>query len=338
MPKRWRAHSAARSSTRRLLAFARRQPLRPQQADANALVENIARLLSRMLGENIELRMRLGARLPPVLVDPAQLEAALTNLATNARDAMPHGGRLDIVTRTTRLDASYSAQHPEVRPGEYVLIEVSDTGTGIPKDVLGRIFEPFFTTKEMGRGSGLGLAMVFGFMKQSGGHVAVYTEAGRGTTFRLYLPPDRSAAAVPAEPDDARPVVGGKETILVVEDNASLRRAAVQQLMMLGYNALEADGAQAALDVLQTKQSIDLLFTDVVMPGSMDGIDLAEHAAALRPDMRILLTSGFPDVRGAEQRLNAGKFHLLGKPYRHEELARMLRERLDEPAAALSDV
>jgi PAS domain S-box-containing protein len=324
--------------TRRLLAFARRQPLRPQQVDANALVENIARLLSRTLGENIELRLRLGSQLPAIQVDPAQLEAALTNLATNARDAMPHGGRLDIVTRTTRIDAACATQHPEVRPGEYVLIEVSDTGTGIPTDVLGRIFEPFFTTKEMGRGSGLGLAMVFGFMKQSGGHVTVYTEPGRGSTFRLYLPPDRSTATKRHEPAEDAPMVGGYETVLVVEDNPALRRAAVQQLTVLGYRVYEADGARAALDLLETNEPVDLLFSDVVMPGGMDGIDLAEHACELRPALKVLLTSGFPDVRGAEQRINARKFHLLGKPYRQDELARMLRERLDEPATVLSDV
>jgi CheY-like chemotaxis protein len=271
------------------------------------------------------------------MIDPTQLEAALTNLATNARDAMPQGGRLDITTNMAWLDATYAAQHPEVRVGDYVLIEVSDSGTGIAPDVLGRIFEPFFTTKELGRGSGLGLSMVFGFMKQSGGHVAVYTEPGQGSTFRLYLPPDRSGVAARPEPTEINAIVGGNETILVVEDNASLRRAAVQQLAVLGYQVREADNAAAALHILHSEEHVDLLFTDVVMPGGMDGIELAQRAARLRPDIRILVTSGFPDVRCAERQKLASRFPLLGKPYRQEELARALRERLDEPAAVLAD-
>ena len=320
--------------TRRLLAFARRQSLHPQQTDVNALVEGLTRQLGRILGENIELRLRLGAVLPTILVDPAQLESALTNLATNARDAMPHGGRFDIATRTAQLDAAYTAQHPEVRPGDYVLIEVSDTGTGIPKDLLGRIFEPFFTTKEPGRGSGLGLAMVFGFMKQSGGHVSVYTEDRRGTTFRLYLPPAQGRnrqAVVDPEPAAAS---GGSETILLVEDNAPLRRATVQQLAALGYAVYEADNAASALELLRGPQHVDLLFSDVVMPGAVDGIGLAQRAAELRPGIHVLLASGFPDARGAEDRAVAPGLPLLNKPFRQEELARAVRDLLDNPALA----
>ena len=313
---------------RRLLAFARRQPLQPQQTDVNGLIDRTAKLLGRILGENITLRVRPDAQLPSILVDPAQLEAALTNLATNARDAMPRGGTLEVATRTVVLDARYVADCPEARPGPHVLIEVTDTGTGIPSDLLGRIFEPFFTTKEPGRGSGLGLAMVFGFMKQSGGHVTVYTEEGRGTTFRLYLPFDRRNVGVQPSQDDSDPATGGNETILVVEDNASLRRTAVQQLSALGYQLLQADNADAALALLRTEQSVDLLFSDVVMPG-MDGIELAQLATMLRPGIKVLLTSGFPDVRFASERMVASRFRLVSKPYQQRELAKAVREQLD---------
>ena len=326
------AHRGA-ELTRRLLAFARRQPLHPQQTEVNALVEGIGRLLGRILGDNIELRLHLDAALQAVLVDPTQLEAALTNLATNARDAMPHGGRLDIATRMAQVEADETVRHPEVRPGTYVVIEVSDTGTGIPKELLGQIFEPFFTTKEPGRGSGLGLSMVFGFIKQSGGHVTVDTAESRGTTFRLYLPP----ASAPLLPDSGdrgeRAVLGGDEAILLVEDNAPLRRATRQQLAALGYAVHEADDAVKALDILRGRQRVDLLFTDVVMPGSMDGVELAQRATELRAGVRVLLASGFPEARSAEGRL-APQLPLLNKPYRQEELAHAVRDALDSAAPA----
>ena len=263
---------------RRLLAFARRQPLRPERTDINALVGGIGKLLGRTLGEDIELTVRLDPTIWLAMADPAQLEAALTNLATNARDAMKRGGRLLITTSNTRLDADYAEHHPEVVPNEYVLIEVTDTGTGIDPTVVGRIFEPFFTTKEPGKGTGLGLSMVFGFVKQSGGHLAVYSEPGLGSTFRIYLPRGEAGKSAPAVSYDVRPVVGGDETVLVVEDNAGLRRAALQQLTALGYTTHAADNAQAALDILAAGNSVDLLFTDVVMPGDMDGIELALQA------------------------------------------------------------
>ena len=219
---------------RRLLTFARRQSLRSEQTDVNALVGDISRMLGRTLGEHITLALDLDAALWPVTVDPAQLEAALINLATNARDAMPKGGQLCFATHNARLDTSYASQHADVTAGDYALIEVSDTGTGIPPEIVTRIFEPFFTTKESGRGTGLGLAMAFGFVKQSGGHLTVYSEPGLGTTFRLYLPrgDDGEAAAASAPSSDA--IAGGGETVLVVEDNAQLRRTAERQLTELG--------------------------------------------------------------------------------------------------------
>ena len=323
--------------TRQMLAFARRQPLHPQQVEVNGLVEGLGRLLGRILGGNIELRLRLADVLPQVLVDPTQLEAAITNLATNARDAMPHGGRLEIATKTTSLDSAYALQHPEVRPGDYVLIEVSDTGAGIPQELLGRIFEPFFTTKEPGRGSGLGLAMVFGFMKQSGGHVSVYTEEHRGTTFRLYLPPAQQRIAPRIEAAAPVCMPHGSETVLVVEDNAALRRATVHQLKDLGYQVREAENGVAAMKFLQDGEKLDLLFTDVVMPGSMDGVELAQRATELRPGLKILLASGFPDARSTTSRTPAPSFPLINKPYRQEDLAWSFRKLLDETSASYAN-
>ena len=317
--------------TRRLLAYARRQPLRPQKTNVNDLVDSVARLLNRMLGEHVALHLDLAKRTWPVVVDPAQLEAALSNLAANARDAMPGGGRLDIMTRNVRIDASYAAQHSEVSQGDYVLIEVSDSGNGIPSEILSQIFEPFFTTKEPGKGSGLGLSMVFGFIKQSGGHVAVESEVGQGSTFRLYLP--RSARAESAAHDtEPAAVPGGSETILVVEDNAPLRRVTAQGLRILGYQVHETETARAAADLLDEHDDVQLLFTDVVLPGETDGVELAARATRLRPGLQVLLTSGFPDMRGTGkgESVLASGYRLLNKPYRLDELANAVREALDE--------
>jgi CheY-like chemotaxis protein len=318
---------------RRLLAFARRQPLQPTRLDLNALVEGIVTLLRRVLGEQIEITLDLGRDTWPAVVDQAQLEAAITNLATNARDAMPKGGRLAIATRNRRLDADYAAQHAEVAAGEYAEIEVGDNGMGMPPEVMSRIFEPFYTTKEQGRGTGLGLSMVFGFIKQSGGHISVYSEPGRGTTFRLYLPrasagPDAAAAIGPAA---AAP--GGGERVLVVEDNAGLRRVAIRQLKELGYAVIEADSAAAAMAALEGGGA-DLVFSDIVMPGGVDGFDLAAEIGRRWPAIRVLLTSGFGGGN-LEQSLAAlpPGVRLLGKPYRKAELAAALRSVLETPAA-----
>jgi PAS domain S-box-containing protein len=314
---------------RLLLAFARRQPLRPRQTDVNALAERTVKLLSRTLGAEITMTLHLDRALSSVVADPAQLEAALTNLVNNARDAMPKGGILDITTKTAELDTQYAALHPEAKPGVYALIEVSDTGTGIAPDIISRIFEPFFTTKEPGRGSGLGLSMVFGFVKQSGGHLVVCSEPNRGSTFRIYLPRAQVDDALLATPVDRRPVVGGNEMVLVVEDDTPLRRATARQLMALGYRVREAEHAAAARAILSGGDRVDLLFTDIVMPGTMDGLDLAYEAMRLRRGLKVLLTSGFPGVRGAERRIGDCPFPLLAKPYGHDELARTLREILD---------
>ncbi|MBI3512877.1 MAG: MASE4 domain-containing protein [Proteobacteria bacterium] len=315
--------------TRSLLAFARRQPLQPKRADMNELVTEITALLRRTLGERIEIALDLSPDAWPVVVDPIQLEAALANLATNARDAMPKGGRLSVVTANRQLDADYASQHADVTPGDYAMVQVSDTGTGMPPDVLTRVFEPFFTTKGRGEGTGLGLAMVFGFMKQSGGHVNVYSEVGVGTTFRLYLP----RARAPAEAGDDRapePAPRGRgERVLVVEDNATLRRLATRQLTALGYRVSEAANAAAALECLKASQPFDLLFSDVVMAGKVDGFDLAQIVADRWPATRILLTSGFPDTRTAGADGAETNFHLLAKPYIKEDLARLVSDALN---------
>jgi PAS domain S-box-containing protein len=320
---------SAAEMTRRLLAFARQQPLRPQRIDVNAQVAGIVRLLRRTLGEDIEIALDLAADLWPVVADAAQLEAAITNLATNARDAMPNGGKLSVTTTNRELDADYAAAHIEVAPGAYTAIEVTDTGSGMSSDVVERIFEPFYTTKDTGRGTGLGLSMVFGFIKQSGGHISVYSEPGVGTTFRLYFP--RADAAVEqAEEENKEPAPrpGAGEIVLAVEDNPGLRRIVLRQLRQLGYRSLEADGPAAALAVLE-KEKVDLLFTDVVMPGGIDGIALAKQAVARWPALRVVLTSGFPGTKIDDQLGPLeGAVRLLSKPYRTSDLARLLRETL----------
>ncbi len=314
--------------TRRLLAFARRQPLQPQLIDVNELIANSVKLLSRTIGEQIEISFAGAPGLWPVVADTAQLESALTNLATNARDAMPLGGKLRISTSNSRLDDHYAAHHADVTAGEYTLIAVCDTGSGIPPALIDRIFEPFFTTKETGKGSGLGLSMVFGFMKQSGGHVAVYSEEGIGTIFRLYLPRANGALEPKLAAAEDPPLVGKGETVLAVEDNMAMRRIVVRQLRELGYRVLEAENGAQALGILKSGK-VDLLFSDVVMPGGVTGFDVARMALALWPDLSVLLTSGFPDTEIAGNAALPAGTRLLGKPYRREDLARTLREILD---------
>ncbi len=315
--------------TRLMLAFARRQPLLPVLCDVNQVIRAIVRLLRRTLGEDILIDLQLADDVWPVLIDRVQLEAAITNLATNARHAMPRGGELAIVTRNTCLDEDYAAAHADLVAGDYVSIEVSDTGTGMPPELLDHIFEPFFTTKEPGRGTGLGLSMVFGFLKQSGGHINVYSELGQGTTFRLYLPPARDAAIPDAVIEQPPPKPGSDETILVVEDSAGLRQVLVRQLTHAGYRVLEADNARAALERIETDTRIDLLLTDIVMPGGMNGHELARIAVQLQPKLKILLTTGFSDMtNGAAVVPSAAG--ILHKPYRKDELLRMVHDVLND--------
>jgi PAS domain S-box-containing protein len=312
--------------TRRLLAFARRQTLQPQRTDLNELIEGISKLLRRTLGTDIDIKLNLEPQLWPANVDPSQLGASLINIVNNARDAMPNGGLLTIATSNRHLDEDYVAAHTDLAPGDYTLIEVSDTGTGIPQEFLNHIFDPFFTTKEQGKGTGLGLSMVFGFTKQSAGHINVYSEMGHGTTFRLYLPRDRSAAEAAEAPKTT--MHKGHETVLAVEDNDGLRRVVVRQLNELGYHVLEAPDGPSALKILE-REPVDLLFTDIMMPGGMSGYDLAKHAVARWPSLKVLLTSGFPETKLNGNGNTSVKMHLLTKPYRKDDLASALRKALN---------
>jgi PAS domain S-box-containing protein len=315
--------------TRGLLAFARRQPLRPAQIDVNGLITDTMRLLRRMIGDHIEVSLYLAEDLWRVTADPAQLQSSLANLATNARDAMPKGGRLIISTGNRHLDADYAASHVDTTAGNYVVIEVSDTGTGMSAELKRKIFEPFYTTKKEGKGTGLGLSMVFGFLKQSSGHVNVYSEQGLGTTFRLYLPradasSHPSELAAPYEINHA-----GGRTVLVVEDNPNVRRVVVKQLLELGYRVLECDAAVRALDILEA-EPVNLLFTDIVMPGGLDGIELARLVGERWPTLKVVLTSGFPEDRIDDLGEINGPIPLLSKPYSKVQLATVLSNVLAE--------
>jgi signal transduction histidine kinase len=326
------AHGAERAATltARLLAFSRRQPLDPRPVDIARLVTGLADLLQRTLGETVVLETVSGAGMWLTNVDVGELENALVNLAVNARDAMPEGGRLTIETSNAFLDDDYVAKIPEpVAPGQYVLLGVTDTGTGMDEETLQKVFEPFFTTKETGKGTGLGLSQVYGFVRQTGGHIRLYSEPGVGTTAKIYLPRLHGAVAA-AEPINADVRVdGGHETILVVEDHDDLRAYSAGVLRELGYTVFEAANGRAALDLLQSQNDVALLFTDVVMPAGLDGRQLAEEAARRRPGIKVLFTTGY--TRNAivhNGQLDAG-VNLISKPFTFRELALKVRGLLD---------
>ena len=312
-----------------LLAFARKQPLAPVAVNAGRLVREMDDMLRRALGASVELETVVGGGLWNTLVDPGFLENALLNLAINARDAMNGTGRLTIEAGNASLDDDYAAQHEEVLAGQYVMLAVSDTGSGMSDEVMLRAFEPFFTTKPDGLGTGLGLSMVYGFVKQSQGHVKIYSEPGHGTTIRMYLPRSIAAEHLPAVSRSEAAMPGGRETVLVVEDDEQVRESVVATLVELGYRVLKAADAQSALTVLESGASVDLLFTDVVMPGALRSPELARRARQLHPDIEILFTSGYTEnaiVHGG--RLDAD-VALLSKPYRTEQLAEKLRHMLN---------
>jgi signal transduction histidine kinase/CheY-like chemotaxis protein len=321
--------------TGQLLAFARKQPLAPAPIDMSAHLPELVPLLQRTLGEHIDVRFVDTAGLWPAMADPAQLESAVLNLALNARDAMPSGGQLTIELGNKVLDAQYARANVEVVAGDYAMVAVSDTGHGMTPDVAARVFEPFFTTKTEGRGSGLGLAMVFGFIKQSGGHVKIYSEPGEGTSVKMYLPRALEAASANGQ-RSAAPVElpRGSATILVVEDEAGVREIAVAILRSLGYRVLEAPDGQEGLLVFGAHAAeIDMLLTDVVLPGKIRGRELAERITAIRPDVRVLFMSGYTENSIVHHgRLDDG-VHLLGKPFKREQLALKVAEVLRVPAA-----
>jgi PAS domain S-box-containing protein len=319
--------------TRRLLAFGRRQTLLPLPTDINELLSGMVPLMERTLGEHIEIKLARSADLWPATVDRGQLESAILNLAVNARDAMPNGGRLTIETANVELDENYAFSNPDVQAGSFVMIAIADNGSGIASDVLARVFEPFFTTKDVGKGTGLGLSMVYGFIKQSEGHVRIYSEVGVGTVVRLYLPrsQDFAVAAVGAPVE----LPTGNETILLVEDNALVRAYASAQLAALGYRVVVAEDARRAIETVEHGWAPDLLFTDVIMPGGMNGRELAEQLRGHNRALKVLYTSGYPhDAMTGEAAGAAGVTHLLGKPYRRRDLALKVREVLDQPTAA----
>ncbi len=318
--------------TERLLAFARQQPLDPKVVDPNKLVSTVCELLRQTLGEAISLETVLGGGIWRTQVDPNQLENALVNLAVNARDAMPEGGMLTIETANTYLDETYvDAMSEPMNAGQYVMIAVADSGAGMDSATLDQAFEPFFTTKEVGKGTGLGLSQVYGFVRQSGGHVKIYSEVGQGTTIKVYLPRDHSEETVTeqintqADPDRAI----GAESILVVEDNEALRSYSVEVLIELGYSVLSASSAAAALEILDRGNQVDLLFTDVVMPGGMNGRELADEARRRRPGLKVLFTTGY--TRNAivhHGRLDKG-VDMIGKPFTFQDLGARVRKILD---------
>jgi len=321
--------AAARGAdlTQRLLAFARKQPLRPREVDVNSLVIEATNLLRPTLGEQIEVHMVLAGDASRALIDPSQLTNAILNLALNARDAMPDGGKLTIETGNVTLDDSYASVNGDVAAGDYVLVAVTDSGHGIPADVLDHVFEPFFTTKDVDKGSGLGLSMVYGFVKQSNGHIKIYSEQGHGTTVRIYLPQAIGAAAVAKVPTTPG-IEGGHETILVVEDDHLVRAFVVSQIQSLGYLTVAAVNAAEAMAVINGPQEINLLFTDMIMPGSMNGRQLADAALQQRAALKILFTSGYSNEAIIHHgHLDAGVL-LLAKPYRKSDLARMIRAAL----------
>jgi PAS domain S-box-containing protein len=325
-----RAAEQGAALVQRLLAFSRRQTLIPEEVDFNRLAAEMEDLLRRMLGEDIEIETKLSPQLWTALADKGQVENALLNLTVNARDAMPAGGKLTIETGNVHLDEDYAAHNTEISPGDYVMLAVTDTGQGMPPEVVEHAFEPFFTTKEVGKGTGLGLSMIYGFAKQSGGHVKIYSEVDHGTTVRLYLPRQSAAAptaapAMPMQHDHPR----GGEMILVVEDNADVRAFVVKQLRDLGYRVAEAKDGPSALGALAEPTPIDLLLTDVIMPGGMTGRQLSDEAMRRRPDLKTLFISGYTEDSIVHQgKLDPG-VNFLSKPFRRRDLALKVREALD---------
>jgi signal transduction histidine kinase/ActR/RegA family two-component response regulator len=323
-----RAADRGAELTRSLLAFARKQALQPRELDLNSLVSDTEQLLRGSLGADIDLVLMLDETIDAALVDAAQLQTSLLNLALNARDAMPNGGKLTVETSNKYLDEAYAAANSDVTVGAYVMLAVTDTGAGIPRDIQDRLFEPFFTTKDVGKGSGLGLSMVYGFIKQSGGHIKIYSEVGIGTTVKMYLPRASGVGGKIDNTADIDLLVTGHEVVLVVEDDELVRESLLTQLESLGYTTHAARNAEEALKILEAHADIALLFTDVVLPGGLNGRQLAVEACRRDPNLKVLYTSGYSQNAIVHHgRLDPGVL-LLAKPYRKSELARALRTAL----------
>jgi len=329
------AHAAAELGadlTNQLLAFARRSVLQPEVVNINRLIGGLSGMLKRTLGSHIEYGTSMYHELWATRVDPGQVETALLNLAVNARDAMPSGGSLMVETRNTTIDQHYAAREVDVMPGDYVRISVSDTGSGMPEDILQKVFEPFFTTKQSGRGTGLGLSMVYGFAKQSGGNATIYSEVGFGTTVNIYLPRHEAEAPVKntENPGVRAGALGGSgELILVVEDDPRVMRLTIERLRVLNYRTVSATDGKQALEALSETPGIDLVFSDLVMPGGVSGYDVADIVRKRYPGIAVLLTSGYAEDLVHSDKLAERSVSLLRKPYRQSELARRLREALD---------
>ena len=330
-----RVQGILRASTRgaelvqRLLAFSRRQPLRPRPVDLIELVDGMSELIKRSLGETIEVETIADSDLWFASVDPGQVEAALLNLALNARDAMPGGGKLTIECGNVLLDDAYVAQEPELETGDYVFLAVTDSGTGMSSEVKQHAFEPFFTTKEVGEGSGLGLSMVYGFAKQSGGHVMIYSEEGKGTTVKLYLPRDKTMARREEPKDTAQVPHGLGEVVLVVEDDAEVCKVAVEMLGGLGYKVVYAREAASACALLEQEDRVDLVLADVILPGGISGPEFADQAMQRYPELKVIFMSGYPAEAAKRNGFLGSNKVLLNKPFQKRQLALALRNALD---------
>jgi signal transduction histidine kinase/CheY-like chemotaxis protein len=320
-----RLHDAMRQAaergaglTRQLLAFSRQQALNPEAVDLNSVLQNTRAWISRGIAEDVEIGFDLQSDLWAAQVDVGEFEAAILNIAVNARDAMPDGGQLTIRTRNLELTPDDAQHHPNLAPGPYVCVSLEDTGQGMPPDVLARVYEPFFTTKEVGKGTGLGLSRVYGFVQQSGGSIKVESQVGQGTTVSIYLPKSSAPATAIGEDASDKITASGTGTVLVVEDNEDLRRVTVSLLHDLGYSTMVARNGIEALAVLRAGEPVDLLFSDIVMPRGMTGVQLAREALALQPDLKVLLTTGFAGS------LAEHDFPVLQKPFSELELSRAI--------------
>ncbi|MFA6240202.1 MAG: response regulator [Candidatus Hydrogenedentales bacterium] len=323
------AGERATALTRQLLAFSRKQVLQPEVLDLNQLLAGVKKLLGRLIGEDIELAFFPDDAIVRVKVDPGQMEQVIINLAVNARDAMPRGGRLTIETKRVELDESYTEQHIVLAIGAYVLLSVSDTGVGMSKETLQQVFEPFFTTKEVGKGTGLGLATVYGIVRQSGGQIQVYSEVGLGTTFKIYLPLAETAESPRLHAHRTGVTATGTESVLIVEDDASLRRMTQRILQEAGYTVLSVANGKEALQTLeQNPIAVNLMLTDVVMPG-MSGRELAETVLAERPELKVMYMSGYTDDAIVHHGVVEDSMHFISKPFTAENLTRKIRDVLD---------